>query len=81
MGRFPILLVLLCCLDFMRKHVQKKNEKRHTLIGSWINGDEYETNVEYIVSAAGRGFAVRAADRFDGEKGEVYDVKWDEDSG
>jgi hypothetical protein len=33
----------------MQKHVQKKNEKPHTLIGTWINGDEYETDVEYIV--------------------------------
>jgi len=77
MARFPVLLVLLCCLRLMQKQAQKKNEKPHTLIGTWINGDEYETGVEYIVSAAGRGFAVRAVDRFDGEKGEVSDVKWD----
>jgi hypothetical protein len=61
----------------MRKHVQKQNEKPHTLVGTWVNGDEYETDVEYIVSAAGKGFTVRALDRFDGEKGEVSDVKWD----
>ena len=57
--------------------MQKKNEKPDTLIGTWINGEEYETDVEYIVSAAGKGFAVRAVDRFDGEKGKVSDVKWD----
>jgi hypothetical protein len=61
----------------MQKHVQKKDEKPHTLIGTWVNGDEYATEVEYIVSAVGKGFAVQAVDRFDGEKGEVYDVKWD----
>jgi hypothetical protein len=61
----------------MQKRVQKKNEKPHTLIGTWINGDEYATEVEYIVLAAVTGFAVRAVDRFDGEEGEVYDVKWD----
>jgi hypothetical protein len=61
----------------MQKHVQGKNEKPHTLIGTWVNGEEYETDVEYIVSAAGEGFAVRAVDRFDAENGEVSDVKWD----
>jgi hypothetical protein len=29
------------------------------------------------VSAAGKEFTVRAIDRFDGEEGEVSDVKWD----
>lgn len=61
----------------MQKQVHKKHEKPHTLIGTWFNGDEYETEVEYIVSSAGGGFAVRAVDRFDGEAGDVYDVKWD----
>src|SRR5438477_11057943 len=61
----------------MQKNVQKKNEKPHTVIGTWFNGDEYQTEVEYIVSSAGAGFAVRAVDRFDSEEGEVYDVKWD----
>jgi len=61
----------------MQKHAQKKNETPHTLIGTWINGDEYATEVEYIVSAIGKGFAVQALDRFDGERGEVYDVTWD----
>jgi len=61
----------------MPKRVQEKNERPHTLIGTWVNGDEYETEVEYIVSPAGEGFAVRAVDRFDGEEGEVYDVKWE----
>ena len=61
----------------MQNPAQKKNEKPHTLIGTWVNGDEYETDVEYTVSATRTGFAVRAVDRFDGEKGEVSDVKWD----
>jgi len=64
----------------MPKHLQKKNEKPHTLVGTWFNADEYETEVEYIVSRVGGSFAVRAVDRFDGEEGEVYDVKWDGDA-
>lgn len=46
-------------------------------MGTWVNGDEYATEVEYQVSQRPRGFVVRAVDRFDGEKAEVYDVKWD----
>jgi hypothetical protein len=64
----------------MPEHLQKKNEKPHTLVGTWFNADEYETDVEYIVSRAGGSFAVCAVDRFDGENGEVYDVKWDGDA-
>ncbi len=63
----------------MQKYGQKKNEKPHPLVGIWINSDECKTDVEYHVSAAGKGFAVRAVDRFDGEKGEVSNVKWDKD--
>jgi hypothetical protein len=29
----------------MRKP-QKKTEEQHTLVGTWFNGDEYETEVE-----------------------------------
>ena len=55
----------------------KKRRKAQTLVGTWVNGDEYATEVEYHVSPRAKGFAVRAVDRFDGEKAEVYDVKWD----
>ena len=57
--------------------MQKPEEKPHPLIGVWVNGDEYNTDVEYIVSATGSGFAVQAIDRCDGEEGEVSAVKWD----
>lgn len=77
MARYPGSLDLSCCLDLMKKPVQKPNEKPHMLVGTWLNGHEYETDVEYVVSAAGKGFAVLALDRFDGEKGEVSEVKWD----
>jgi hypothetical protein len=64
----------------MQKQLQKKNEKPHMLVGTWFNADEYETEVEYIVSCVEGSFAIRAVDRFDGEEGEVYDVKWDGDA-
>jgi hypothetical protein len=61
----------------MRKPKDKNIPKSHTLVGTWVNGDEYATEVEYQVSPAGQGFAVRGVDRHDGEEAEVYDVKWD----
>ena len=51
--------------------------KELAIVGTWVNGDEYETDVEYQVSRNGRGLTVRAVDRFDGENAEVYDVNWD----
>jgi len=59
---------------------EKRNteeSKTHTLVGTWVNGDEYATDVEYHVSQGSKGFAVRAIDRFDGEEAEVHDVKLD----
>jgi hypothetical protein len=54
-----------------------KTKKPHILVGTWVNGDEYATEVEFLVRALGSGFGVRAIDRYDGEEAEVYDVKWD----
>lgn len=61
----------------MQKRKTIKNHKTHPLVGTWVNGDEYATEVEYQVSRAGRAFAIRAFDRYDAEEAEVYDVKWD----
>ena len=64
----------------MAKPAQRKGRKQHPLIGSWINGDEYATEVEYIISGSERRFAVRAVDRYDGEEGEIRDVTYDGDT-
>jgi hypothetical protein len=48
------------------------------LLGSWVNGDEYATEVEYIVSGEEPRFQVRAVDLYDGEVGEVRDVAYDD---
>lgn len=61
----------------MAKPVHRKSRKKHPLIGSWINGDEYATEVEYIISGSERRFEVRAVDRYDGEEGEIRDVTHD----
>jgi len=57
-------------------HKKKKTVSR-PLVGSWVNGDEYATDVEYIVSRNDDGFSVRAIDRDDGEGADVYEIKWD----
>jgi hypothetical protein len=56
----------------------QENQKQHPLIGSWVNGDEYETEVEYVVSGREPDFEVWALDRYDGEEGEVRDVTYDD---
>ncbi len=56
---------------------RRRKAKTPTLVGTWVNGDEYETDVEYQVSHGATGFAVQAVDRFDGERAEVHDIKWD----
>lgn len=64
----------------MSAKVKRKKENPNTVVGSWINGDEYDTDVEYVVTRAGEGFAVHALDRFDGEEGVVYDVRYQDGS-
>jgi hypothetical protein len=55
----------------------KKVPASHALVGRWVNGDEEATDVEYIVSASGKRFNVRAIDRFDGEEAEIAQIFWD----
>jgi len=61
-----------------RMPLQRASRKQHPLIGSWVNGDEYATEVEYIISGKEPAFEVRAVDRYDGEVGEVHDVSYDD---
>lgn len=64
----------------MKKQVKARTKKPHPLVGAWVNGDEYESDVEYVVGEAAGAFTVRAIDRFDGEEGAVYDVGYDAQS-
>lgn len=64
----------------MQARRREKGRSPHPLVGSWVNGDEYGTDVEYSVAQRGQTFAVSAVDRFDGEAGTVYDVSYDADS-
>jgi len=54
----------------------RAKKKPDPLIGTWVNGDEYETNVEYTLFKRNGRFVVRATDRYDGEKGVVRDVTY-----
>ncbi len=53
-------------------------KKPHPLIGTWVNGDEYKSDVEYTFSKRKGRFVVRATDRHDGERGVVRDVTYTE---
>lgn len=68
---------LICSVQQTNAMANKERAKEPTIVGVWVNGDEYKTDVEYQVSRKGEGFAIRAVDRFDGERAEVYDVNWD----
>ena|ERR1700742_2702773 len=56
---------------------KKQNTKNHTLVGSWVSGTEYGSEIEFIVTSHGTGFKVRAIDRYDDEIADVFEVKWD----
>jgi carotenoid cleavage dioxygenase-like enzyme len=58
--------------------VKKTSRKKHPLIGSWVDGDEYATGVEYIISGSESDFKIRAVDRFDGEVAEIHAISYDE---
>jgi hypothetical protein len=45
-----------------RKTVQSSSGKQHPLIGSCVNGDEYATEVEYMISGQAPNFDVRGMD-------------------
>lgn len=56
---------------------KKKSTRKHTLVGTWASADEFDSNVEYIISSKGDGFAVRVSDSYDGEEADVFETKWD----
>ncbi len=60
----------------MIKQRGREKTQTHPLIGTWVNGDEYVSEIEVEVFPVGEGFGVRAVDGYDGEEAEVYDVKW-----
>ena len=59
--------------------MNKRSELRRGLVGRWESADPCETFVEYRISISKEHYKVSARDTNDGERAEVYDVKWDAD--
>ena len=57
--------------------MKKKDEIDKGLLGTWISHDEVGSTVEHWVRAHKGLYRVTCVDTYDGELGEVYDVKWD----
>jgi hypothetical protein len=60
-----------------KARTKKKSTPKHPLLGTWVSAEGFPSDVEYIVSSKGDGFAVRALDRQDGEEADVFEIKWD----
>ncbi len=51
----------------------------HPLIGTWCSLEETLSITEYTVSFSSGAFEVSAVDSYDGERGEVNTIRWDEE--
>ena len=56
---------------------KKSTRPSYPLVGCW-KGDEWGSDVEYIVTRVKGSYAVRAIDANDGEEAHVFEVKWDD---
>jgi hypothetical protein len=57
--------------------MKKNKELCRSLIGRWVSCDDWKSSVEHRISISKGEYKVSVTDLYDGEKGEVYDVKWD----
>ena len=57
--------------------MNKRSELCRGSVGRWESSDPFETFTEYRISISKGHYKVSACDVNDGEKAEVYDVKWD----
>jgi hypothetical protein len=55
----------------------KQKPKRDLLVGTWLNGSEYASEVEFTITRSGDSYAIRLRDGYDGEESEVFDTAWD----
>jgi len=53
-----------------------ERSKRDSLVGTWVNGSEYASEVQFTITRSGDSYAVRARDGYDGEESEVFDTAW-----
>src|SRR6185436_7592062 len=54
----------------------KQKPKRDLLVGTWLNGSEYASDVEFTITRSGDSYAIRLRDGYDGEESEVFDTAW-----
>ena len=55
----------------------KQKPKRDLLVGTWLNGSEWASEVEFTITRSGDSYAIRLRDGYDGEESEVFDTAWD----
>ena len=55
-------------------------QKPPTLVGTWFNGDEYATEVEFIITQSDDVYGVRVRDRFDNEEADIFETAYDGDT-
>lgn len=54
----------------------KQKPKRDPLVGTWFNADEYDSDVEFVITRAGNSYAVQVRDRFDDEAADIFETTW-----
>lgn len=55
----------------------KRQPKRDLLVGTWLNGSEWGSEVEFTITRSGNTYAIRLRSGYDGEESEVFDTAWD----
>lgn len=55
----------------------KQQPKRDLLVGTWLNGSEWGSEVEFTITRSGDTYAIRLRSGYDGEEAEVFDSAWD----
>ena len=56
--------------------MDKNAFKEDLLVGTWFNGDDSETDVEYHISKENGHYCIRAIDPYDEEEADVFEVEY-----
>lgn len=54
----------------------KQKSKRDLLVGTWFDGDEHDSSVEFNITRAGDSYVVRVRDLFDDEAADIFETAW-----
>lgn len=55
----------------------KQQPKRDLLVGTWLSGNEWASEVEFTITRSDDTYAIGLRDGYDGEESEVFDTTWD----